>query len=85
MGLKMTLRIRLARADKDAAGGGFGANAPLSLCVKLAVGAALPNGATAQTTPTAICFFSASAALLADTPSTDSAVSGFTTLNADAW
>lgn len=85
MGLMMTLRIRLVRADKDGAGGGHGANLPLALCVKLGVGAALPNGATASTTPSALCFFNASQGLVADTPSTDSKVSGFKSANSDTW
>lgn len=85
MGMMMTVRIRLIRADGDGSEGSYDTDEPLSLCVKLALGDTLPNGKTAQATPTALCFYNGSAGVLADDPIKDSKVSGFTAPSTDTW
>lgn len=57
--MKMMISIRVVRGYGDATAG-YVNNTTMALCVKLSLGSTLPNGATADTGPGGICFYTAS-------------------------
>lgn len=82
--MRATLNIRLYRAYGIGADAGYAADKAVGMCLAIKAAAGLPHGDTADTTPTAVCFYVGTGALATyGSSGADPDNNGFKVKNAD--